>query len=120
VFVCSALEAFHIDEDDAREGEKQNNSEWHIEYRRLTTLELLEWDYILRRRDALEAKSDEVDRLRRSATALRERVKQLIEIMDEDHGKAIRVFTITTVLFLPMYVSGHCTHPSHRYRVAAE
>lgn len=43
-------------------------------------------------------------RVLRSAAALRERVRQLIEITDEDHGKAIRVFTIVTVLFLPMYV----------------
>ncbi len=60
--------------------------------------------YLLSRKDALEAKLDEVARLQKSASALRERVGQLIEIMDEDHGKAIRVFTIVTVLFLPMYV----------------
>ncbi len=42
------------------------------------------------------------DELQESARVLRERVHQLIEIMDEDHGKAIHVFTIATVLFLPM------------------
>jgi hypothetical protein len=60
--------------------------------------------YLNSLRDAVNAKMDEVRRLRRSASALRERVRQLIEITDEDHGKAIRVFTIVTVLFLPMYV----------------
>lgn len=60
--------------------------------------------YLLGRRDAVQAKLDEVQNLQKSASALRERVRQLIEITDEDHGKAIRVFTIVTVLFLPMYV----------------
>lgn len=65
--------------------------------------------YLLGRQDAVQAKLDEVQNLQKSARALRERVRQLIEVMDEDHGKAIRVFTIVTVLFLPMYVprTGH-------------
>ncbi|CAG9989389.1 unnamed protein product [Clonostachys byssicola] len=33
---------------------------------------------------------------------LKERVKQMIEIIEEDHGKAIRVFTIVTLFFLPL------------------
>lgn len=65
----------------------------------------VERHYLLGRRDAVQAKLGEVRNLQRSAGALRERVRQLIEVMDEDHGKAIRVFTIVTVLFLPMYVS---------------
>lgn len=34
---------------------------------------------------------------------LKERVKQMIEIIEEDHGKAIRVFTIVTLFFLPLF-----------------
>jgi Mg2+ and Co2+ transporter CorA len=66
--------------------------------------------YLLGRRDTAQAKLDEVQTLQSSASALRERVRQLIEITDEDHGKAIRVFTIVTVVFLPMYVQrrGRC------------
>ena len=64
----------------------------------------VERDYLLGRRDAVQAKLAEVQNLQKSARALRERVRQLIEVTDEDHGKAIRVFTIVTVLFLPMYV----------------
>jgi hypothetical protein len=63
----------------------------------------VESDYLLKVFDALMAKKDEVINLIDSTTALGERVKEMIEIMDEDHGKAIRVFTIVTVLFLPMY-----------------
>ncbi|KAK8150289.1 hypothetical protein G3M48_003101 [Beauveria asiatica] len=33
---------------------------------------------------------------------LREQVKQSIEILEEGHGKAIRVFTIVTLFFLPL------------------
>lgn len=61
-----------------------------------------ERSYLLSRQRAMQGKLDEVQRLQKSATALRERVRQLIEITDEDHGKTIRVFTFVTVLFLPM------------------
>ena len=33
---------------------------------------------------------------------LRDRIKQTIEIVEEGHGKAIRVFTIVTLFFLPL------------------
>jgi hypothetical protein len=59
----------------------------------------------VKRIDALFAKMDEIVRLVGSTKALGERVKETIEIMDEDHGKAIRVFTIVTVLFSPMYAT---------------
>jgi hypothetical protein len=57
---------------------------------------------LTRRQDSLKAKNDEVRELYNSTEALRERVKQTLEIMDEGHGKAIRVFTFVTVFFLPM------------------
>jgi Mg2+ and Co2+ transporter CorA len=70
----------------------------------------VERHYLRGRRNAIGQKLDEIHNLQRSARALKERVHQLIEVTDEDHGKAIRVFTIVTVLFLPMYVTrrGHC------------
>lgn len=36
------------------------------------------------------------------ARALRDETKQKLEILDEGHGKAIRVFTIVTLFFLPL------------------
>jgi hypothetical protein len=83
------------------------HSWWKAQYREERTMEA-EREYLLSLKGAMEAKSLEVERLEDSATALRERVRQLLEVMDEDHGKAIRVFTIVTVLFLPMYV--HINH----------
>ena len=38
----------------------------------------------------------------RSLDSLAESLTQSIEIQQEDHGKAIRVFTLVTVVFLPM------------------
>ncbi|CAI4214319.1 unnamed protein product [Parascedosporium putredinis] len=48
---------------------------------------------------------DRLDQLRvldEQAHSLRNEVKQAIEIIEEDHGKAIRVFTVVTLFFLPM------------------
>ncbi|RSL99797.1 hypothetical protein CDV31_012048 [Fusarium ambrosium] len=40
--------------------------------------------------------------LREKTTALKENVKQIVEVLEENHGKAIRVFTIVTLFFLPL------------------
>ena len=64
----------------------------------------VERDYLAQRHATLLAKYEELDKLKRSAEELQDRVKQMIEITDEDHGKAIRVFTIVTLVFLPMQV----------------
>ncbi|KAM6510731.1 hypothetical protein FSOLCH5_011176 [Fusarium solani] len=40
--------------------------------------------------------------LREKTTALKENVKQTVEVLEENHGKAIRVFTIVTLFFLPL------------------
>ncbi|KAF5494968.1 hypothetical protein CGCS363_v009525 [Colletotrichum siamense] len=40
--------------------------------------------------------------LRKRTRALRDDTKQRIEILDEGHGRAIRVFTIVTLFFLPL------------------
>lgn len=40
--------------------------------------------------------------LREKTTALKENVKQTVEVLEENHGKTIRVFTIVTLFFLPL------------------
>jgi Mg2+ and Co2+ transporter CorA len=40
--------------------------------------------------------------LGKSAKKLRERTKTNVEILDDDHGKAIFVFTVVTLVFLPL------------------
>lgn len=44
----------------------------------------------------------EIDNLATRLRILKDQVKQTIEIMEEDHGKAIRVFTVVTLFFLPL------------------
>lgn len=44
----------------------------------------------------------ELDMLTEQSRRLKDDVKQAIEILEEDHGKAIRVFTVVTLLFLPL------------------
>ncbi|KAH6889141.1 hypothetical protein B0T10DRAFT_47532 [Thelonectria olida] len=50
----------------------------------------------------LSRREGDIDILKVKAKSLKEQVKQTIEILEEDHGKAIRVFTIVTVFFLPL------------------
>ncbi|KAI0138077.1 hypothetical protein F4776DRAFT_654461 [Hypoxylon sp. NC0597] len=47
-------------------------------------------------------RSDELRVQLERTNYLKEQVKQAIEILEENHGKAIRVFTIVTVFFLPL------------------
>ncbi|PTB65716.1 hypothetical protein BBK36DRAFT_1202489 [Trichoderma citrinoviride] len=44
----------------------------------------------------------EIEHLATRLRILKDQVKQTIEIMEEDHGKAIRVFTVVTLFFLPL------------------
>lgn len=50
----------------------------------------------------LEDRWEELDRLSQQSRRLKDDVKQAIEILEEDHGKAIRVFTVVTLFFLPL------------------
>ncbi|KAL6816346.1 hypothetical protein V8C40DRAFT_282248 [Trichoderma camerunense] len=50
----------------------------------------------------LDRRIQEVRNVKTRSKFLKEQVKQDIEIMEEDHGKAIRVFTIVTLFFLPL------------------
>lgn len=45
------------------------------------------------------------------AYSLQNRVKQAIEVMEETNGNTLRVFTMVTVLFVPMYVSPQAHNP---------
>jgi hypothetical protein len=47
----------------------------------------------------------EVGELIQFVESLQHRVKQLLEVMDEHYGKTLRVFTMVTVLFTPLYVT---------------
>lgn len=50
----------------------------------------------------LRSKESDIGILKEKSQALKLQVKQTIEILEEDHGKAIRVFTIVTLFFLPL------------------
>lgn len=52
--------------------------------------------------DNLAVASEEYTDLIRRCSPLSDRTKQSLEINEEDHGKAIMVFTIVTVIFLPL------------------
>ncbi|KAL0935327.1 mg2+ transporter [Colletotrichum truncatum] len=51
---------------------------------------------------SLRARDAKLALLKDMAGTFREQFKQTIEVLEEDHGKAIRVFTIVTLFFLPM------------------
>ncbi|KAL2265332.1 hypothetical protein VTJ83DRAFT_6432 [Remersonia thermophila] len=70
-------------------------------------LSAVEHESLTHQRAVLNVKAKEIERLINLVGSVQGRVKQMIEVMDEDHGKAIRVFTVVTVLFVPMtFVSG--------------
>ncbi|EFQ90083.1 hypothetical protein PTT_13401 [Pyrenophora teres f. teres 0-1] len=50
----------------------------------------------------LESKAIELKALENRTQYLREQLKQGVEILEEDHGKAILVFTMITTIFLPL------------------
>jgi hypothetical protein len=47
-------------------------------------------------------KAVELEALENRTQSLREQLKQSVEILEEDHGKAILVFTMVTTIFLPL------------------
>jgi Mg2+ and Co2+ transporter CorA len=52
----------------------------------------------------LQSKATELDALEQRTQYLRQQLKQSVEILEADHGKAILVFTMITTIFLPLYV----------------
>lgn len=61
-----------------------------------------EGTYIDEQCDKLAERQVEIHRLEDKAAALNSHAGRMIEILEEDHGKAIRVFTVVTLFFLPM------------------
>ncbi|KAL1839816.1 hypothetical protein VTJ49DRAFT_1095 [Mycothermus thermophilus] len=67
----------------------------------------VEHEYMLRERAALNTECQKVYKLIMFTESLQRRVKQMVEVMDEGNDKSIHVFTVVTVLFLPLtFVSG--------------
>ncbi|KAH8886417.1 hypothetical protein GQ53DRAFT_343835 [Thozetella sp. PMI_491] len=67
----------------------------------------VEKDYTTVQIRKLRRRAADISRLQDRCKALKDQVKQTLEIIEEDHGKAIRVFTIVTLFFLPMsFVTG--------------
>ena len=64
----------------------------------------LENRYINRLQHGLIQRETKLVALQTRSRGLREQVRQSIDILEEGHGKAIRVFTIVTLFFLPMCV----------------
>lgn len=73
-----------------------------LAYKARKTPFLFEKKYMKSQCDILEGRESEIHMIQRNATALKLHVSQMIEILEEDHGKAIRVFTVVTLFFLPL------------------
>ncbi|KAL2124626.1 hypothetical protein VTJ04DRAFT_991 [Mycothermus thermophilus] len=67
----------------------------------------VERECMLRELDALREAFEELDNLFEFAKSLKNRVAQMIEVLNEANDKSIRTFTAVTVIFLPMtFISG--------------
>jgi Mg2+ and Co2+ transporter CorA len=56
----------------------------------------------------LNAEAAEFEALEDRTQFLRNQLRQSVEILEEDHGKAIFVFTMVTTIFLPLYYPHLC------------
>ncbi|KAK7413672.1 hypothetical protein QQX98_007454 [Neonectria punicea] len=68
----------------------------------MRNLFIIEERYIERLQQERRARDARLDILQERLSTLKNRVKQSIEILEEGHGKAIRVFTLVTLFFLPL------------------
>ena len=50
----------------------------------------------------LDVEEGELEALNHRVLDLRNKLRQSVEILEEDHGKAIFVFTMVTTIFLPL------------------
>ena len=66
------------------------------------TRHALEIKSLARSKDVRDLELKQIDRMLHMAEDLKSRVRESIEVLDEGHGNAIRVFTIVTVIFLPL------------------
>jgi Mg2+ and Co2+ transporter CorA len=81
---------------------KSPTTEWTY-YKDRKSLFKLEKKYIERQQRRLNDCDKVLAVLQKKTRVLRADMKQRIEILEEGHGKAIRVFTIVTLFFLPLY-----------------
>ncbi|KAH6677882.1 hypothetical protein F5X68DRAFT_213365 [Plectosphaerella plurivora] len=75
---------------------------FHVTNRERQARFVLEEKVLERADDERRRESDELTAMMHRASDLRSRVKESIEVLDEGHGKAIRVFTLVTLFFLPL------------------
>jgi hypothetical protein len=75
---------------------------FHVTNRERQARFLLEEKVLDSADDEKRRESDELTAMLHRARDLRSRVKESIEVLDEGHGKAIRVFTLVTLFFLPL------------------
>ncbi|KAK1706925.1 uncharacterized protein BDZ83DRAFT_593547 [Colletotrichum acutatum] len=80
---------------------KYPTTDW-IYYKERKSLFKLESKCVRRQQRRLAERDRALGVLRKKVRVLRDETKQRIEILDEGHGKAIRVFTIVTLFFLPL------------------
>ncbi|KAK0379059.1 hypothetical protein CLIM01_03558 [Colletotrichum limetticola] len=80
---------------------KYPTTDW-IYYKERKSLFRLESKCVRRQQRRLAERDRALGVLRKKVRVLRDETKQRIEILDEGHGKAIRVFTIVTLFFLPL------------------
>lgn len=80
---------------------KYPTTDW-IYYKERKSLFKLESKCVRRQQRRLAERDRALRVLRKKVRVLRDETKQRIEILDEGHGKAIRVFTIVTLFFLPL------------------
>ncbi|KAK1486190.1 hypothetical protein CABS01_13407 [Colletotrichum abscissum] len=80
---------------------KYPTTDW-IYYKERKSLFRLESKCVRRQQRRLAERDRALGVLRKKVRVLRDETKQRIEVLDEGHGKAIRVFTIVTLFFLPL------------------
>jgi hypothetical protein len=76
-------------------------TEWKLQEAR-GSLTRFERPYVSAQSDDLSNALDRLETLRRRVEVLQVNAKISLEILEEGHGKAIRVFTIVTLFFLPL------------------
>ena len=62
----------------------------------------LERDLLDMHKERRNAQLSALENMRSEVAALQVIIRQMIAVLDEDHSKAIRVFTLVTLLFLPL------------------
>ncbi|EXF77050.1 hypothetical protein CFIO01_01697 [Colletotrichum fioriniae PJ7] len=80
---------------------KYPTTDW-IYYKERKSLFKLESKCVRRQQRRLAERDRALGVLRKKVRVMTDETKQRIEILDEGHGKAIRVFTIVTLFFLPL------------------